>query len=187
VKRLRLLALVALAGCGGSEAAPADRAAAPDRAAAADCHPARVHYTPYPGAGGQVGGPAWIEGEPRSTGLTAVLAYWPERWRGIRRAQVFTGGIAPEGHSAKTMWAFLAPSARGKAGAELVIEARNLEGPGMWRDTFAEIWYEGQNGAPSYASTLDLPHPGCWRLTLTTGDLKATVDLRAVRLERPPR
>jgi hypothetical protein len=52
----------------------------------------------------------------------------------------------------------------------------------MARQTFAEIWYEGQNGAPSYASIIDLPSPGCWRLTLTTGDLKATIDLRAVRL-----
>jgi hypothetical protein len=63
-----------------------------------------------------------------------------------------------------------------------VVEGRNLTGKGTFRDTFAAISYEGQEGAPSYASIIDLPTPGCWRLTLTTGDLRAHVDVSARRL-----
>jgi hypothetical protein len=55
-----------------------------------------------------------------------------------------------------------------------------MDGPGSFSDTFAGIGYEGSDGAPSYASIIDVPKPGCWRLTLTTGKVKATVDLRAV-------
>ena len=73
------------------------------------------------------------------------------------------------------LWAFLAPAARD----QLIVEGRNMDAPGSFRDTFAAIGYDGQEGAPSYASIIDIPSPGCWRLTLTTGDLKAQVDRRA--------
>jgi hypothetical protein len=42
------------------------------------------------------------------------------------------------------------------------------------------LWYEGQDGAPSCSSILDLDEPGCWRLELITADLHATLDIRAV-------
>jgi hypothetical protein len=45
---------------------------------------------------------------------------------------------------------------RDRAGDELVIEGRNLDRRGEWRETFGAISYEGQDGAPSYASILDL-------------------------------
>jgi hypothetical protein len=98
----------------------------------------------------------------------------------VRRARVFTGGVAPAGYSAKVLWAFLASPAREGADGELVIEGENLTGPGRVRDTFSAISYEGQEGAPSYASIIDLPKPGCWRLWLTTGKLRAFVDVQAV-------
>ena len=61
------------------------------------------------------------------------------------------------------------------------MEGHNLDGPGTFHETFAAISYEGQKGAPSFASIVELPTPGCWRLTLwTTGDLRGTVDVLAV-------
>jgi hypothetical protein len=186
MRRFVLVGLLALAGCGGSDA-PAERAAAPAAApvepvATVDCRPARVHHTPYPGGDERMSGIPWIRGEPRSGGLVALLWYWNERWGKARTAYIFTGGTAPEGYSAKVLWAFLSPAAQGRGGAELVVEGRNLTGKGTFRDTFAAISYEGQEGAPSYASIIDLPTPGCWRLTLTAGDLRAHVDLSARRL-----
>ena len=35
-----------------------------------------------------------------------------------------------------------------------------------------------------HATGLDLPTPGCWRLRLTSGELRASVDIQAVRLAR---
>jgi hypothetical protein len=184
VKRLVVLLVLAAAGCGGSSEPP-KRAAAPTVApakpvATAPCRPPRVNYTPYPGGDERMSGLPWIEGSPRESELVGLLWYWPPEWQGVSRARVFTGGVAPAGYSAKVLWAFLEPAVRDKAGPELVIEAENLDGRGRWRDTFSAISYEGQEGAPSYASSIDLPRPGCWRLWLTTGSLRAFVDIRAV-------
>lgn len=109
-----------------------------------------------------------------------MLAYWPPRWRHVREARVYAGGMAPQGYSMKTMWAFLGPSAKRLAGEQLVVRARRMDGPGSWHDTFAAIGYEGQHGVPSYASIIALPRTGCWRLSLTTGSLRASVDVRSV-------
>jgi hypothetical protein len=109
--------------------------------------------------------------------------YWPESWkrRHLREARIFIGGVAPAGYNVKILWAFLAPSAKDRGGSELVVEGDRLDGRGAFRQEFAAIGYAGQRGAPSYASIIDVPRPGCWRLTLTTGDLSASIDFRAVR------
>ena len=189
MRRVVLFGVLILAGCGGgSDAPPADRAAVSATPAAASptpaaCRPARVHHTPYPGGDERLHGIPWVRGEPRSLEPVGLLWYWnQDRWGKSRTAWIFTGGTAPEGYNAKVLWAFLAPDARDRGGGRLTVEGRNMDAPGTFRDTFAAISYEGQEGAPSYASIIDLPSPGCWRLTLTTGELKAQVDLRAVRL-----
>jgi hypothetical protein len=188
MRRFALLAVLALAGCGGSDPPGARPAAAPTAAPVepvvdAPCRPARVQHEPYPGGDRRLDLIPWMRGEPRELGLVGVLWYWnDEHWGKAKKAWIFTGGEAPEGYSAKVLWAFLSPAVKNRGGGELVIEGRNLSRAGRFRDTFAAIGYEGQNGAPSYASIIDLPTPGCWRLTLTTGDLRAHVDVQARRL-----
>jgi hypothetical protein len=152
-------------------------------APAAPCHPPRVQYTDYPGSGEGLSGLPWVRGEPPDVGLVGLLWYWPENWKRqhVREARIFTGGVAPAGYNVKILWAFLAPPAKGLGGSELVVEGDGLDGRGAFREEFAAIGYAGQRGAPSYASIIDVPRPGCWRLSLTTGDLRASVDFRAVR------
>jgi hypothetical protein len=152
-------------------------------APAAPCHPPRVQYSDYPGSGEGLSGLPWVRGEPADVGLVGLLWYWPERWsrRHLREARIFTGGVAPAGYNVKILWAFLAPSAKDRGGSQLVVEGDRLDGRGAIRQEFAAIGYAGQRGAPSYASIIDVPRPGCWRLTLKTGDLRASVDFRAVR------
>jgi hypothetical protein len=182
MKRLALLAVLLAAGCGGSDP-PLQRSGTPAaKAVALSCDPPSVHRTPYPGGDARMSRIPWIQARPREHELAGLLWYWPENWHDLDRARIFTGGVAPAGYNAKVLWAFLAPSARGRAGQQLVIEGRNLDGPGKWRGTFGAISYAGQQGAPSYASSLVLPAPGCWRLRLRTGELRATVDVLAVDL-----
>ena len=150
MKRLVVLVLLAAAGCGES-GAPARRAAEPvatpvEPVATVSCRPPRVNHTPYPGGDEGMATIPWLRGQPRRHGLVGLLWYWPEEWQGVRRARVFTGGVAPAGYSAKVLWTFLDPSARESGGGELVIEAENLTGPGRWRDTFSAISYDGQEG-----------------------------------------
>jgi hypothetical protein len=173
---LALALAVAVVGCGDS---PEPQRVVSQPAPTPACDPPRVHYTPYAGGDRRLDGIPWIEGT--DSGLVGLLWYWPKEWR-HREARIFTGGVAPQGYSAKLMWVFLDPEAKDRGGAELLVEGRRLNGPGRIRERFAAIGYAGQQGAPSYASIVDLPKPGCWRLTLTTGDLRATVDMRAVRL-----
>jgi hypothetical protein len=166
-----------LAGCAAS-AEP--RHAAVPSAPPAACSPATVHHSAPAGLGGGLKRIPWIAGTPPDTRLVGVLAYWPRRWRHVREARVYAGGMAPQGYSMKTMWAFLGPSAKRLAGEQLVVRARRMDGPGTWHDAFAAIGYEGQHGVPSYASIIALPRTGCWRLSLTTGSLRASMDVRSV-------
>jgi hypothetical protein len=90
------------------------------------------------------------------------------------------GGQAPDGANTKMLWVFLGDEAADRAGDELRVVGRRMDGPGRFSDSFAGVGYEGSDGAPSYASIIDIPRAGCWRLTLTTGSLRATVDMRAI-------
>ena len=182
MKRLAVLAVLVAVGCGGSDPPP-QRAGTPASRPVACQHP-RANHTPYPGGAESLAGIPWIRGD--SGGLVGLLWYWPSAWGRSRDARVFTGGIGPDGQSAKIMWVFLDPSARERAGDELRIEGRNLDGRGTFGESFSAISYEGQDGAPSFASVVDLPEAGCWRLTLTSGDLRATVDLPAVAARCAP-
>jgi GNAT superfamily N-acetyltransferase len=172
------------AACGGSDAAPAAESPPPSSAAAkapVACEPARVHYTPYPGGDERRLQIPWIAGKPAALGLVGLLWYWPDEWRRqrVEQARIYTGGVAPQGWNVKILWAFVAPSAKGQGGGEVLVEGHRLDGPGRFEARFSAIGYAGQQGAPSYASIIDVPRPGCWRLTLSTGELKADVDVRA--------
>jgi hypothetical protein len=95
--------------------------------------------------------------------------------------QIFVGGKAPQGTTTKILWAFLGGPAKSRADLQLVLHGRRLDGRGSFTQRFGAIGYDGQNGAPSYASIVDVPKPGCWRLELTTGRVRASVVFRAVR------
>src|SRR3954469_23984613 len=169
------LTLVLVAGCGGGS-----KPAAPVAAAATRCSPPVVHRTPYPGHGKGLEGIPWIAGQPSDTGLVALLWYWPTNWPHVRHARIFTGGVAPAGYNVKVMWVFVDPSAKARAGTELRVDGRRMDGPGRFHDSVGGVGYEGSGGAPSYASIIDVPKPGCWRLTLSTGSVRGSVDVRAV-------
>jgi hypothetical protein len=166
--------MVLLAGCGGGD--PQPRRAA---ATAVPCEPPSVHHTPYPGHGKGLDGLPWIAGRPADAGLVGLLWYGSH----ARDARIWAGGKAPDGANTKILWFFLGRSAKDLADATLHVSGRRLDGPGKFSDSFSGVGYEGDD-APSYASIIDIPRPGCWRLTLTTGSLRATVDMRAVPATR---
>jgi hypothetical protein len=166
-----MVALVALAA-GSSSAEPQ-----------AACLAARVNYTPYGGSGTGLEHLPWVGGAPGRYRLRGLLWYWPESWRKqqVQRARIYVGGEAPQGWTTKILWAFLGEPAKARAGGELVVRGRRLDGRGSFTQRFGAIGYDGQDGAPSYASIVDVPKAGCWRLRLTTGQVRSTVVFRAVR------
>jgi hypothetical protein len=154
------------------------------------CRAAAVHYTPYPGGAPGLGRLPWIAGAPTKLGLVALLWYWPKEWRTqhVPRARIYTHGEAPAGVSTKILWTFLSTTAKrayARSGdGDLVLRGERLDAPGRTVQHFAAISYQGQNGAPSFASIVSLPSPGCWRVHLAAGRLHASVVLRAVSRPR---
>ena len=147
------------------------------------CPTPRVQYKPYPGHGQGLSQIPWVRGEPADNELVALLWYWPPSWtrRHLREARIFTGGVAPAGYNVKILWTFLAPLARSRAGRNLVVQGRQLDGSATFRQQpFARISSTGQRGAPSYASIINVPHPGCWRLDLKSRGLSGHIQFRAV-------
>jgi len=177
---------VLAAGCGDEGSKPAAAAekapvaTTPAPAAAGRCRAARVQRPPYPGHGKGLDGLPWIAGRPRSTGLVGLVWFFSPESNPTGRARIWAGGRAPDGSNTKMLWVFLGDAAAAGADAELRVVGRRMDGPGRFADSFAAIGYEGSDGAPSYASIIDIPRPGCWRLTLTSGSLRATVDMRAI-------
>jgi len=165
-----VLALVALSA-GSSSAEP--------RAA---CLAARVNYTPYGGGDHRLDHTAWVSGTPSRYRLRGLLWYWPQKWQEqhVERVRIYLHGKAPQGWTTKILWAFLSEPAKSLAGGELVVRGQRLDGRGSFTQRFSAISYGGQNGAPSYASIVDVPKPGCWRLRLATGHVRSTVVFRAV-------
>jgi hypothetical protein len=165
-----------------------DFGAASSTVAKTTCKAAPVHHTPYPGGDDRLARLPWVRGEPRATGLVGLLWYWPDAWRQrrLRLARIFTDGVAPAGYATKILWVFVGKRARGIGGAQLVVRGRRLDDEGSFTQTFRAVSYSGQKGAPSYASVVDVPAAGCWKLSLSTGTLRASVVFQAVRGAEPP-
>jgi hypothetical protein len=182
----RVLAQSAHVALGGSAILLVTLAAAApsgaSHARAAGCSPSRVHYSRYPGGAGDLAGLPWVAGSPSATGLVGLLWYWPDSWRqqGLQSAQIPIGGTTAQGFSTKILWAFLGRSARNGGGARMVVTGSRLDALGTFRQSFSPIWYHGQQGAPSFASIIDVPAAGCWQLNLVSGKLRGSVVFRAV-------
>jgi hypothetical protein len=178
-----LILAVLIVGCGDDSPSPRPAAAASSATPAAGCVLSRVRYDAYPGTGKGLSGIPWVQGEPASSGLVALLWYWPPEWTkaGVRRARIYTRGKAPQGWNVKVMWVWVGDAARSRGGSTLVVRGRRLNGRGSFRQSFGSIGYAGQDGAPSFASIIEVPRPGCWRLSLSTEGLRGTVTMRAVR------
>ena len=176
-----LVVVVAVSGVIGAAAAVHAGAAA---SSSPRCPAAVVRYRPYPGIAPGFRGLPWVAGTPSAQGLVGLLVYWPEAWRAqkMTHATIYTNNHGPGGvPNMKILWAFLSPQAKTALGAgRVVIKGQRLDAPGKTWQQFVEISYTGQNRVPSYASNINLPSAGCWRLELTAGPLHATTVFNAI-------
>ena len=182
-----LLMLPALSAClGGGTSASGTTAVTVGpgpTATEAICAAALVHYTPAPRARQlDLSDLPWVRGEPEGSGLVALLWYWPRQWthQKLSEGRIFTGGVAPAGYNVKVLWMFVSPRARGRSGTTLVVRGTQLDGSAGFQQRFSRIGYGSDSGPPAYASIIDVPSAGCWRLEIRSGRLKAQVSLRAI-------
>jgi hypothetical protein len=155
--------------------------------AAASCPVSQVRYDAYGGGDHSMDRTPWLAGRPAGSGLAAMLWYWPSEWTRARRrgAAIYTGGEMPQGWSTKVLWTWLGPAQRGRGGRRLTVRGTRLDAHGSFTQRFGAISYGGQDRAPSFASIIDVPSTGCWRLDASTAELRASVVVRALRAPAP--
>ena len=135
---------------------------------AAPCTATTVHYTAT-----RVGTP-WVAAGHLFTGH---VFYYSEI-AGDARVNQSDGLVAYAGVPGKVLWV---PRSRRRAGATLLVTGQRLDGAGAFAQRLRET-----PGA-QFPSQVTIPAVGCWRLTLRSGRLRASVVLSAVTAPSEPR
>jgi hypothetical protein len=139
------------------------------------CGAAVVHHRPNPSLG-TLRVSRWIRVSSRTPGIVGVL-FGGEQVGG--RLALSAGGRNPfRGSNEKILWRF---PARAAIGPDTTLAGRRLDGPGSFVEHLGEA-SSGQTPGRLFPSIVDVPRPGCWRLTLHTGRISG----EAVALVRPP-
>jgi hypothetical protein len=144
------------------------------------CLSARVRNEPNPALGTLNG--SWVQPNPASTQIWGYL--WEEGEILNGRFAVYVGGVNPStGYSQKVLWGM--PST---ASHEQMLRARlTLSGVRLSprpKASFVQHLsgaYSGDTQGQLFPSILKVPRAGCWKLSLQTGNIKASIVVRARR------
>jgi hypothetical protein len=166
-----------VAGGGGVEAAPVSSTVL----ASTRCDATRVHYTPHAGSDAGLAPYPWIAASATSAGIVGHLFYYTavKAWMSARAPglQIYTGGQTPNGRaSMKVLWDF----PRVRTALPVQLRGKRLDRAG----SFAQVLSPADptpTGPTQYPSIIDVPAPGCWRLTLTTDTTAGRITVLAVR------
>jgi hypothetical protein len=137
--------------------------------AALACPATPIHYEPLARSGSLSGIP-WVQGTPLRHGFFGVL-YAYDQELGAKFA-LYTRGQSPHGHIEKVLWIVR----NRNAGGWLTVRGREIGGSGTFRQRFAEVRDASDQPAVGheFASDVNLPYAGCWRLTVQSRRAKAT-------------
>ena len=141
------------------------------------CASTRVHYTRYPGAPAGLAQLPWIAASPASAGLVGHLFYYDRlnawRQKHLPGLRLYSAGQSPDGRiSMKILW-----ESRRRITLGLAVRGRRLDGSG----SFSQQLSPTSSNPRQFPSIINVPAPGCWRLTLTAGKATATVSALVVR------
>jgi hypothetical protein len=146
---------------------------------AGHCDATTVHYQFYEGEGPGLAQLPWITASPPSTGLVGYLFYYdstnPWKRERLSTLRMYSGGESLDGRlSMKILWELR----HGSAPPPLLgVIARRIDGPGSSSQQLPST----SSNASQFPSIIDLPTPGCWRLTLRAGATTGHVVVHVVR------
>ena len=181
--RLTAFAALGLAlACSAASGAEVEAAAVPPAVAASSrCDATRVHYEPHAGIEAGLAPYPWIAMSPASAGIVGHLFYYPavKAWMHARAPGllIYAGGQVPHGRAnMKILWEL----PRAKTPLPARLRGQRLDRSGSFVETLSPAG-PTRTGPTQYPSIVDVPAPGCWRLTLTEGTTVGQVTVLAVR------
>lgn len=133
--------------------------------APAGCPITPIHTEPYsgPGSGSDPVGIPWTQAAPASSGITAFLFYASSDGPFLH-----TGGQFPNGTNDKILWVIENPQATDTVD----ISGKALSNPS---ETFDQTFPVADSPADNYPSIIEIPAPGCWQVTITSGPVTGTM------------
>jgi hypothetical protein len=139
--------------------------------AALACAAALVHTTPLPqsGTAAQL---HWVQAAPKKSAIYGLLfaSYDPA----APRFGLWANGASPSGAAMKVLWIVR----KAAVGRILTVHGTELGGMDAFFQSVRRAGGSGVAGA-NYPSIVDIPHAGCWQLTVATGGFKGTLVVEA--------
>jgi hypothetical protein len=136
------------------------------------CAAALVHTTTLPHST-SVAGLHWVQAKPAKSAIFGVL--FASHDPASTTFGLWTNGASPSGEAMKVLWV-VQKKAVGRA---LTVHGIEL---GSGTDAFFRRFPRaagGGVGGAIYPSIVDIPHAGCWQLTVATGTFKGTLVVEA--------
>jgi hypothetical protein len=139
-------------------------AASGARATASVCPMSHVHYDSYPGVEQGLAKVPWISSAPDGAFKAHLFFYGGVPWakQHLLGARIFTTR-KPRTINPKVLWI---TRSRGY-GSTVHIEGQRLDAPGSFSAT--------EKGWGDYPSYVNVPAPGCWRVTVASGRVSGRV------------
>ncbi len=151
-------------------------------ALATACPATHVHREALPRSG-DLSHLAWVQATPRRAGIVGVLFGTEPKFVDVPNPvfTLYAHGRSPTGYATKILWIIR----NSHAGGRVDVRGRQLDGRAVFFDRFSEVSDASPHPAAGheYASIIDLPAAGCWRLTVdssTDRRVRGTLVVRAV-------
>jgi hypothetical protein len=134
------------------------------------CPVSHVHYRPYPGVDQGLGVVPWIATSNGAFyGHLFYVGGTPWRLSKPVGAHIFTT-VVPRNVNPKVLWI----ARRHTPTARLVIKGRRLDADGSF------VSHADNVGAYQFPSYVEIPAAGCWRVTVSVGNVSGSVVFAAV-------
>jgi hypothetical protein len=140
------------------------------------CAATPVHGEPLPQSG-SLSQLKWVQATPHKAGIVGMLwAFDPDISGDPPRLTLWAGGKAPgKGPSQKILWVI---RNRGEA-ATIVVRGTQIGGTDTFVQRFNAVGAADPEGS-LYASIVNVPHAGCWRLDVSSGRVKGSLVVQVV-------
>jgi hypothetical protein len=143
------------------------------------CAATPVHGEALPQSG-SLSGTKWVQASPHRSGIVGMLFAYDAKISGDPpRFSLWAGGAAPSpGPNQKILWIVR----NTHAATSIVVRGFEIGGMDGFKQHFNEVGDASAKPAKGreYASIVNVPHAGCWRLAVSTGGAQGSFTVQVV-------